>query len=104
MEDLVARSSAHGNALGVAHFVGREAIVLFGDVHGDSGTHHNPTTISDKSAKAKAIAFGTPDSSLSLDAITVDTWNGFEVVPEPSVTSLLMSGGILLRLRRSRRF
>lgn len=53
---------------------------------------------------AYSIAFGTPDPSLSLDAITVDTWTGFEMVPEPSTTALILGGGVLLgSLRRCRR-
>lgn len=44
------------------------------------------------------LSFGTPDSSLSLDAITVDTWTGFETVPEPSPFGLLVTGGLALTL------
>lgn len=48
-----------------------------------------------------SIAFGTPDSSLSMDAITVDTWTRFETVPEPSSTVLFLAGAILLVCRRA---
>ncbi len=44
-----------------------------------------------------SIAFGTPDSSLSLDAITVDAWTGFLAVPEPSILGLFVFGTFLLR-------
>ncbi len=50
-----------------------------------------------------SIAFGTPDSSLSMDAITVDTWNGFSLVPEPSAVALMLAGGVVLVSRRCRR-
>ena len=49
-----------------------------------------------------SLAFGTPDPSLSLDAITVDTWTGFQAVPEPSSIVLLLAGGVLLGGRRAR--
>ena len=46
------------------------------------------------------LSFGTPDPSLSLDAITVDTWTGFETVPEPAALGLLVAGGLALTLTR----
>lgn len=49
------------------------------------------------------ISFGTPDSSLSLDAITVDTWSGFALVPEPSTIALWLGGVALMGLQRLRR-
>lgn len=50
-----------------------------------------------------SIAFATADSSLSLDAVTVDTWNGFSLVPEPSPSTLLFAGLALVGLRRFQR-
>jgi hypothetical protein len=50
-----------------------------------------------------SISFGTPDSSLSLDAITVDTWSGFALVPEPSPVTLMLGGLTLLGISRLRR-
>jgi hypothetical protein len=50
-----------------------------------------------------SIAFGTPDSSLSMDAITVDTWSGFTSVPEPSPVGLLLGGALAIALPRLRR-
>lgn len=52
---------------------------------------------------AYSVSFGTPESSLSLDSITLDTWSGFELVPEPSSAALLLGGGTLLWLHRRRR-
>lgn len=50
-----------------------------------------------------SVAFATPDSSLSLDAITVDTWNQYQAVPEPSTALLFASGAALLVRARHRR-
>lgn len=49
------------------------------------------------------ISFGTEESSLSLDAITLDTWEGFMAVPEPSVVTLLLGGACAMGLKRFRR-
>jgi hypothetical protein len=42
------------------------------------------------------IKFESDGSSLSLDSVTLDTWNQFEVVPEPSGRLLLAMGALLL--------
>lgn len=49
------------------------------------------------------VSFGTHDSSLSLDAITLDTWAGFTSVPEPTPYGLLGVGGFVIGLQRLRR-
>lgn len=49
------------------------------------------------------IAFAAAESSMSFDALTLDTWNQFSVVPEPSVAALGGIAGLLL-LTRARNF
>ena len=50
-----------------------------------------------------SIAFAAAESSMSFDALTLDTWNQFSVVPEPSVAALGGIAGLLL-LTRARNF
>jgi len=52
-----------------------------------------------------SIAFAAAESSMSFDSLTLDTWNQFSVVPEPSVAALGGIAGMLLlaRARISRR-
>ncbi len=50
------------------------------------------------------ITFESDGSSLSLDSVTIDTWNQFQVVPEPSgklllAVGVLLLGGFLRRVR-----
>jgi PEP-CTERM motif len=40
---------------------------------------------------------------VSFDAMTLDTWNQFAVVPEPSTYALLGLGGLMLGWRMLRR-
>ena len=42
------------------------------------------------------ITFESDGSSLSLDSVTLDTWNQFQAVPEPSGQLLLAVGALLL--------
>ena len=49
------------------------------------------------------ISFGAAGSSLSFDAMTLDTWNSFQVVPEPSTYALIGAGALLLGWRARRR-
>ncbi len=43
------------------------------------------------------ITFESDGSSLSLDALTLDAWNGFAAVPEPSVAAMVLLGSAILR-------
>jgi len=50
-----------------------------------------------------SVSFAAAGPSLSFDAMTLDTWNQFAVVPEPSTLALLGVGSALLSLRLFRR-
>lgn len=50
-----------------------------------------------------SLTFATPEPSLSLDAVTLDTWSGFELIPEPSATVLLAGGAFLCLSARTLR-
>lgn len=43
-----------------------------------------------------SLSFDTDNSSLSLDSVTLDTWSGFSLIPEPSGITLLALGGMIL--------
>jgi hypothetical protein len=43
-----------------------------------------------------SLSFASADPSLSLDAVTVDTWDQFMVIPEPSSVTLLFLGACVL--------
>jgi hypothetical protein len=49
------------------------------------------------------VAFGAAGPSLSFDSMTLDTWNSFVVVPEPSTLGLAALGLCLALVWRARR-
>lgn len=49
------------------------------------------------------IAFAASGSSMSFDSLTLDTWNQFAVVPEPSAFALFGLGAVLFGKRVLRR-
>jgi hypothetical protein len=46
-----------------------------------------------------SLSFASADPSLSLDAVTIDTWDQFMVVPEPSSLAILFLGALVLLSR-----
>lgn len=50
-----------------------------------------------------SLTFGTEGSSLSLDSVTLDTWSGFSLIPEPSGATLLALGSLVLLASLRRR-